>query len=250
MCTIRWSSTARPAAVSRAAGRGNMRRTESTPARSAPCTDPMVSCPASRSKTALSVASHRRRALPPIVSKTGCASVVEPLMTRRISLVAVCCSRASVSARFRVSSSGEQPHVLDGDHRLVGERLEERDLLGREGIGPRPANHEDDAQRLALPEQRRRQDCPATDPACTCGTTVPGTPPRPPRCPRRGSSAARARLVQPTVSRPTRDGIADRQWTPQRSVRRHQAQDAPLPGGRSTHRSPRRRGRRSRRPRP
>jgi hypothetical protein len=27
---------------------------------------------------------------------------------------------------------GEQPHVLDGDHRLVGEGLEERDLLRRE----------------------------------------------------------------------------------------------------------------------
>jgi hypothetical protein len=27
---------------------------------------------------------------------------------------------------------GEQAHVLDGDHRLVGERLKERDLPGRE----------------------------------------------------------------------------------------------------------------------
>ena len=42
-------------------------------------------------------------------------------MTRRISLVAVCCSSASVSSRFRASQLLEQPDVLDGDDRLVGE---------------------------------------------------------------------------------------------------------------------------------
>ena len=60
-------------------------------------------------------------------------------MTRRISLVAVCCSRASVSSRFRALELREQPHVLDRDDRLVGERLEERDLLGREGLDLGPA---------------------------------------------------------------------------------------------------------------
>ena len=30
----------------------------------------------------------------------------------------------------------EQPHVLDGDHRLVGEGLEKRDLLVGERRGP------------------------------------------------------------------------------------------------------------------
>ena len=35
----------------------------------------------------------------------------------------------------------EQPHVLDGDHRLVGESFEKRDLLFREGPDFRAANH-------------------------------------------------------------------------------------------------------------
>ena len=62
-------------------------------------------------------------------------------MTRRISAVAVCCSSASVSSRFRASSSVEQPHVLDRDHRLVGEGLEQRDLLVGERPRPRPGDH-------------------------------------------------------------------------------------------------------------
>ena len=40
-----------------------------------------------------------------MVSSTGCRSVGERLITRRISAVAVCCSSASVSSRFRASSS-------------------------------------------------------------------------------------------------------------------------------------------------
>ena len=48
-------------------------------------------------------------------------------MTPRISLVAVCCSR-----RFALEFL-EQPHVLDGDHCLVGEGFEELDLRRGEG---------------------------------------------------------------------------------------------------------------------
>src|SRR2546425_530239 len=44
-------------------------------------------------------ASQRRRAFVRIVSNTGCTPVVELLMTRKISLVAVCCSSASIDAR-------------------------------------------------------------------------------------------------------------------------------------------------------
>ena len=54
-------------------------------------------------------------------------SVGELAMTPRISLVAVCCSRDSVEFLL------EQPHVLDGDHRLVGEGFEELDLRRGEG---------------------------------------------------------------------------------------------------------------------
>ena len=39
---------------------------------------------------------NRRRQLCTIASNTGCVSVIEPLMTRRISAVAVCCSSASL----------------------------------------------------------------------------------------------------------------------------------------------------------
>ncbi len=43
---------------------------------------------------------------------------------------------------------GEQPRVLDGDHRLVRERLEQRDLGRRERTGLR-ADHGDDADDVA-----------------------------------------------------------------------------------------------------
>ena len=49
----------------------------------------------------------------------------------------------------------EQPHVLDGDHRLVGERPQERDVLVGEWPGV-VAPDEDRADALALPEHRCR----------------------------------------------------------------------------------------------
>ena len=48
--------------------------------------------------------------------------------------VAVCCSRASVTSRLRACELGEQPHVLDGDDGLVGEGLQQLDLLVGEGL--------------------------------------------------------------------------------------------------------------------
>ena len=153
--------------------------------------------------------SQSRTALSTMVSKTGWTSVGELAITRRISLVAVCCSSDSVTCAWPrdavlLLQFREQPHVLDGDDRLVGERLEERDLLGREGMDLGPPIDEDDAQRRALAQQRCRQDCPGVDPACLdAGHGYPGTPPRPSRCPRRGSSAGRAQPVPLTVSRLT-----------------------------------------------
>ena len=47
-------------------------------------------------------------------------------MTPKISLVAVCCSNASVEFL-------KQPHVLDGDHSLVGEGFDQLDLPLSEG---------------------------------------------------------------------------------------------------------------------
>ena len=51
------------------------------------------------------VGAAQRRALAAIVSNTGWTSVGELEMTRRISLVAVCCSSVSVRSRLRASSS-------------------------------------------------------------------------------------------------------------------------------------------------
>ena len=50
-------------------------------------------------------AAHSFSALSPMMSNTGWTSVGELEMTRRISLVAVCCSSASVSALLRACSS-------------------------------------------------------------------------------------------------------------------------------------------------
>jgi hypothetical protein len=84
-------------------------------------------------------------------------------MTRKILLVAVCCSRASVtrawacvSARFFSCSSVEQPHVLDGNDGLVGEGLQQLDLVIRERphLKPTNANRTD---RPAVAQHWRRQ---------------------------------------------------------------------------------------------
>ena len=70
-----------------------------------------------------------------IVSKTGWTSVGELEMTRRISPVAVCCSRVSVEIAVARLQLLEQADVLDGDDGLVGEGLEELDLRVGEGPG-------------------------------------------------------------------------------------------------------------------
>jgi hypothetical protein len=75
---------------------------------------------------------------------TGCRSVGELAMTRRISAVAVCCS----SAFFRLV---EQAHVRDGDHGLVGEGLEQLNVSRGEGTRLH-AVHGDRTDRCALTE--------------------------------------------------------------------------------------------------
>ena len=58
-------------------------------------------------------------------------------MTLSTSAVAVCCcsdSRSSSRARLHLV---EQPHVLDRDHRLVGEGLDQLDLLSVNGLTSR-----------------------------------------------------------------------------------------------------------------
>ena len=78
-----------------------------------------------------------------------CRSVGEPAMTRSTSAVAVCCSSASVSVAVALLQLGEQAGVLDGDHGLVGEGLQQRDLpLGEGAHLPRGAGR---SRRSAAP---------------------------------------------------------------------------------------------------
>ena len=56
-------------------------------------------------KTFADVALQSFIAASTMISNAGCASVGERLITRRISLVAVCCSSASVMSRLRACSS-------------------------------------------------------------------------------------------------------------------------------------------------
>ncbi len=82
-----------------------------------------------------------------MASNTGCTSVGDWLITRRISAVAVCCSRAS---------------VLDRDHGLVGEGLQQLDLAvgERSGLG---ARHHDDTDGSALPQHGDKEAAPKPD---------------------------------------------------------------------------------------
>src|SRR5262245_10068173 len=95
------------------------------------------SCSPCRLKMSASVASHRRAALWTTASSTGCRSLGELLMTRKISEVAVCCSCASVWS-FRASARRfSRSRTLESSFF--------RDLRGTAGLawpfvgfGPRP----------------------------------------------------------------------------------------------------------------
>ena len=89
----------------RPGGRGKALRSAFAHAASvSACATRWMSSP-SNLNTAHSRASHNRMARAAIVSNTGCTSVGDRLMTPRISLVAVCCSKASfVSLNSRTFS--------------------------------------------------------------------------------------------------------------------------------------------------
>jgi hypothetical protein len=76
-----------------------------------------------------------------IARNTGSSSPVEVLMTCSTCDVAVCCSSASVSSRALLLGF-EQPHVLDGDHRLVGESLQQLNVLVGERRDAVSGNHD------------------------------------------------------------------------------------------------------------
>ena len=80
-----------------------------------------------------------------MTSSTVCRSNAERLMTLSTSAVAVCCCRDSREIVGALAQLAKQPRVLDGDHGLLGEVLDQRDLLVGEGTD-------------LLPEDRDRAD--------------------------------------------------------------------------------------------
>ncbi len=100
-------------------------------------------------------ASHSLAARSAIASSTGCTSVGELEMTRRISLIAVCCVE-------RLLGLVEQAHVVDGDRRLPGKGLQQRHLVGRE-LPRLAAPDQQSAVRASFAHQRDREDSPEAE---------------------------------------------------------------------------------------
>ena len=123
----------------------------------------------SNRKTHANSAPQSRAALWAIVSNTGWTSVGELQMTRRISLVAVCCSSVSVRSRFRASSSLNRrtfsmamtawsAKVFRSSICVVGERPGlRRAMTVIAPIGTPVAQHRHAEQRSGSPPARR--DC-------------------------------------------------------------------------------------------
>jgi len=103
--TVARVSTARVMPLSRLAGRGKIARIASAPSGVVLASAPMRISVPSWVATTDDAALQSRSAACAIVANTGSTEVGERLITRRISLVAVCCSSASVSARLRASSA-------------------------------------------------------------------------------------------------------------------------------------------------
>ena len=99
---------------------------------------------------------HTRAAFSAMASRTGCRSVGELAMTRRISLVAVCCSSDSVSSRLRVSSSVNRRTFSMAITAWSAKVCSQRDLPVREGLYL-VAPHVDGTDRLAFAQERRGQ---------------------------------------------------------------------------------------------
>ena len=193
-------------------------------------------------------ASHSRAAFSATASMTGWRSVGELAITRRISLVAVCCSSASVSSRFRVLELLEQPDVLDGDDRLVGEGLEEGDLLVGEGLHLEPPTIMMTPMALALAQQRRGQHGPVRSSRLRVRAPCSGNSASAAEHVRRRGSSRRSSTARPvTESRLTRERFADRHGSRACAMSRRPGGGGRPPDGRRRRSSPRRAGRRSRR---
>ena len=78
------------------------------------------------------LAPQTRVAFSSIILNTGSSSPGELLITLRTSAVAVCCQRSEIARPACISSNSRD--VLDGDHGLIGEGLQQTDLSCRQRI--------------------------------------------------------------------------------------------------------------------
>ena len=68
----------------------------------------------------------------------------------------------------------EQPHVLDGDHGLVGEGLDEGDLLVRERLDLEAIDHDHAQQVVAFAGSAPREPCGSRSTSCGADRYIPG----------------------------------------------------------------------------
>ena len=95
-------------------------------------------------------APHKRAALLATASITGWRSVGERQITRRISPVAVCCSSASLSSRFRASSSLNR-RTFSIAMTAWSAKVSAARSVCRENDPRAPRAHGDDADRQSFP---------------------------------------------------------------------------------------------------
>src|SRR5215831_11298383 len=88
---------------------------------------------------------------------TGSRSPGELLITRSTSDVAVCCSSASDSSRVRCCSASNNRTFPDRNHRLISERLQQRNLALRELSSVGSCNR-DRSNWVAIKQQRHCHD--------------------------------------------------------------------------------------------
>ena len=129
------------------------------------------------------------------VCKTACRSNAERLITFSTSAVAVCCCSASARSRVLRLHLLEQPRVLDRDHRLIGEGLQQIELTLGE-FRMRLPRDDDRADRLPFPDHASDEVREVADHLCDLAQARGA-----PDC--RGSPQEKLRSVSAETSPPT-----------------------------------------------
>ena len=158
------------------------------------------------------------RPLMPITAFIGVR--ISWLMVARNELFASLAASAAARACLRLV---EQAHVLDRDHRLVGERLQQRDLRRRRTAPSLRAADDEDAERLALAQQRHVEHRAESRSASCQLADAPGCLRRPSTAvsstwmtrafEERAAPDATARDQRPASRTPPAPGTSGRSWS-------------------------------------